>query len=392
MAKYLITGGGFGNNGAESMLYSLITEIRRKDNDSEITIICASGYDKETESKLNNIKIIEEDVKTRLKILNPFTYTINKIFNKRSEILTAFQNCDYVFDVTGLGLTSKWGRNTNRRLLTTVSLAKKFNKKVILFPQSFGPFDYTKKQKITKTMIKNVLKKADLIFAREKEGYDLLKSLGLNNVELSSDVVIQDKGDYNGIYKEDIVADLDVQDNTVLIIPSYVVFGMVDNKKLLNLYKNAINRLSDLGYKIVISYYDNNDIEFAQQIFETVKDNTNVKFIDKKLNCIEYSQILSKFTFVITSRFHSAVHSYKKITPCMVIGWAVKYKELTESVNQQDYLFDCRNNLDENLFMDKLNYLVNNIHDEKAKISAGISKIQENNCFNRVWEELSNDR
>ena len=44
--RYLITGAGFANKGAESMLYTLITEIKNRDENSKITVLCLHGFEK----------------------------------------------------------------------------------------------------------------------------------------------------------------------------------------------------------------------------------------------------------------------------------------------------------------------------------------------------------
>ena len=44
MKKYLITGGGFANKGAESMLYTLISELRAH-GDCDITVHVVHGFE-----------------------------------------------------------------------------------------------------------------------------------------------------------------------------------------------------------------------------------------------------------------------------------------------------------------------------------------------------------
>lgn len=395
MSKYIITGAGFGNKGAESMLYTLITELRTKEYNSEIVVICQHGYENINLSDFDNIKFLKEDMKPRKDILNPIKLFIDKITNNHTvlEWYNEFFKSDCIIDISGYCLSSQWTKSANRRFLSTIKLANKFKKKIILMPQSFGPFDYTKKHKITTKDVKKWLSKVNLICAREKDGYNKLKELGLNNVVLSSDMVLQNTLPYQYIYKKEIEnPNIDIKTDSVLVIPSQRVLERSDENEFLEFYKVVIKNLLANQYNVYISYYDSCDYDVCKKIKALFPDNENIQFIEQDMNCIEYSYILPKFKFLITSRFHSAVHAYKHYIPCMVIGWAVKYKELTAGLEQSDYLFDCRNNINIELFLNKLKQLTSNIDTEKERIKQNVITIQNDNCFDKMWRVISNEK
>ncbi|MBQ8677096.1 MAG: polysaccharide pyruvyl transferase family protein [Alphaproteobacteria bacterium] len=200
MSKYLITGGGFGNKGAESMVYTAISKIRAVEPEAEITVVCFVDFTNIDKANFDRIKIVTASLKTR-KRLNSRLKTCFDLLKRRKQTVQLYQelkSCDCVIDVSGFALSSYWSKTTNLKLLTTINMAKRFGKKVILMPQSFGPFDY--KEKMNRLVI-STLKKCDLIFAREKEGFELLAQQGLTNVALSADMVLQMNTPYDHIWK-----------------------------------------------------------------------------------------------------------------------------------------------------------------------------------------------
>ena len=62
--KYIISGGGFGNNGTESMLYTVISNTRNREPDAQITMLCNEVVDNAKAKKLDNIKILNADFET----------------------------------------------------------------------------------------------------------------------------------------------------------------------------------------------------------------------------------------------------------------------------------------------------------------------------------------
>ena len=144
--------------------------------------------------------------------------------------------------------------------------------------------------------------------------------------------------------------------------------------------------LLNKGYKVYISYYAMGDIPVCEKIKALFSENTRVEYIDKNISCLEYAKILPKFKIVITSRFHSAVHAYKNCVPCMVIGWAVKYVELTNSLGQAEMMFDCEKDINEEDFINKLEYLLSNRDSASETIKQKLIEIQKNNCFDKMWK------
>ena len=88
-------------------------------------------------------------------------------------------------------------------------------------PQSFGPFKTFDKSLLKRT--KKALEYASTIYARERQGYDLLiEKFKLKNVKISYDLVLNNKSvDLNSVYKNiPMSCDFNVKTNSIAIIPN----------------------------------------------------------------------------------------------------------------------------------------------------------------------------
>ena len=391
--KYLITGGGFGNKGAESMLYTVISELKNRDSSAQIVVSCVHGLDRVNLARLDHVCVVSENSKSRKILLNRFRYLLYKCFYpficlKRKYLLVQeYLSCDVILDISGYALSSQFGDVPNKRFMEMLQIANLYHKEIYLLPQSFGPFNFSRGTAQVIKLLSGVKK----IFCREKDGYQLLRSCGLSNIVLANDIVLEAVNDYADVSSDEFdIKRLHIEDfdKRILIIPNTRVFERTDQDRLYDIYFEIIDYLLDHEYTVFISYYDLNDINICRTLKSHFPDN-NVIFIQEYLSCINFSKLLEKFTLVISSRFHSIVHAYRYYIPCLVIGWAVKYQELTASVQQENYLFDVRDGLVSDAILLKLQVLLDNLDVEKDKIKSNVLRIQENSSFKLLWECLS---
>lgn len=117
-----------------------------------------------------------------------------------------------------------------------------------MMPQSFGSFDYPKDKEFLLPEIRELLKYPEVIFAREKEGYDMLiEQFGLTNVQLSTDLVLQNNGvDLSNIYKKSLKKmNLPrVETGSIAIIPNTQCFNHGDKEKIFRCIRTLYPTLS----------------------------------------------------------------------------------------------------------------------------------------------------
>lgn len=410
MYKVLIIGANFINKGAQSMLFITMDEIYKRISDA---YICFGTFENEIDTSLYRFHTVYYKSQSVRIALNPKCkiaiaskeYAKNLIkwiagkqyrkymtpVNRFSELEKIIKEFDLIVDISGFGLGSKWGVEGSEQYLDNIRLAKKYSIPMILMPQSFGPFDYegAKSQKVISD-IKNLLSYPYKIYAREKQGYDILtREFSLGNVEKSYDLVLQNTGiDLTNIFYNDYCpCSIEIpQGDNIAVIPNVQCFRHGDKEYNFKLYEAIINELVKRNKAVYIVSHATEDRELCVQLKKPFANNKQVFLFDRDLTCLEYDNFTTQFDFIICSRFHGIVHAYRNYVPCIVLGWAIKYIELSEAVGQGQYCFDLTS-VDENFqekVIEKILYMDRHYLDEKSTIKHHLTEIQKNNCFDVI--------
>ena len=266
---------------------------------------------------------------------------------------------DGIIDASGYTLASNW-KPFRYRYLNILYLSYLYDIPTYLMPQSFGPCDF---DETLNNAFKELLSHCKIIYAREEDGYKCLtQTYGLTNVEMANDIVL-DKNELNldAIFtkKEEIKIPRITTDNNVAIIPNERNYEFGDKEFVLGTYTTIINKLIEQGNDVYIFPHCaySRDFKVCDEIYELFKDNEKVHRLTDTIDVLEYSKFIHNFKFVIASRFHSIVHSYKQFVPAITLGWAVKYNDLSKKFKQEDYVFNVQDNNFDNLIamIDKMN-------------------------------------
>ena len=134
------------------------------------------------------------------------------------------------------------------------------------------------------------------------------------------------------------------------------------------------------GYYVVIFHHSQDDQEICIML-KKLFPNENLHLEKRNFSCIEYDEYVRKFDFIICSRFHGLVHAYRNNIPGIALGWAVKYKELTQLMGQINYSFDITENIRNKDVLEAIEKMENSYLIEKEIIERKLEQIQENNCF-----------
>ena len=299
----------------------------------------------------------------------------------RNEYTEIFRNAVAMLDISGYRLGSNWGVSSVKGYLQKIEMARHFGIPVYLMPQSFGPFDFHGfKSWGLMSRIRKTLSYADVIMAREEKSYRLLKdNFGLDNVVLTPDLVLQSKG----INPENIfvnppeMLEIDMPEGTVAIIPNSrnSEYGRLD--EIMDLYSRIIARLRAEGRAVCLLAHANEDLELCRKIKQNAAPTDDkVILVEQDLNCFELSKLVRKFDFIVASRFHSIVHAYREKVPALILGWADKYRELSMNLNQGQFFYDVRDELNVDKILQSLDYLIMHHKDESQKIAAKLEALQ----------------
>ena len=72
---------------------------------------------------------------------------------------------DLMIDISGFSLGDQWNRQGQEEYLDNIRLAKKYHVKMVLMPQSFGPFDYKQDQQALHAEIRELLSYPNVVYA-----------------------------------------------------------------------------------------------------------------------------------------------------------------------------------------------------------------------------------
>ena len=137
-----------------------------------------------------------------------------------------------------------------------------------------------------------------------------------------------------------------------------------------------INILKDKKIDVELIVHCGLDKEICNQILNQCNDSINI------VDCTEYGAgmfdvIVNQYQFIIASRYHAIVHAYRKRIPALVMGWGNKYNELLEMMNQKEYMFDCREHIDEKNVYETLKRLLVEFKNEKNNLEDKLKEIYE---------------
>lgn len=394
----LITGAQFNNKGAQSMLFTVVNEIRNRYPDVDFYYLPLDYFKEGCFQNMGDYRfhfVIDDkagqDFPAKFGTLNYIVRRANiqRILhgaNKYGKVLVLsklWDRLDVLIDISGYSLTSRFGVSSINRVLRMLKTAKSHGVKTIMLPQSYGPFEFP--DSICRE-IGAVLSKVDLLFAREKEGIETLRNYcGVTNAVLSPDIVIQTgEIDWKNVFTRPPELRYPVLNtaNNVGIVPNGETVRNGKEEDILNSYRKILDTLRAKGKEVYI-FRHSDDLALCRKIYEIVKDDSHCHLIEDEIDCLSYSAFIQQFELLVASRFHSIVHAYREGIPTLVLGWAVKYQALTALLGQEAYAFDLttENGNDTWMICEGLNRLMDRVEQESELIKCRREEIQKNNCF-----------
>jgi colanic acid/amylovoran biosynthesis protein len=366
--KYIVILGGFlDNKGSQAMLYTTVDQLKKIFPKYKIVVLAIKF---KNENYTFDIKQYSRQVQNRI-------LTDNYNHKETNEIVNILKESRFIVDISGYMLTAErtWYSDT---YLNNIIVAKKFSVPFYILPQSIGPFNYNTLNKMSVFPLLNLcLKYPTLIFAREKDGVKEVKRFSEKNVRLSYDIVLQNKKyDLKKVFNEVEVKKIKIQPNSVGVVPNLRVLERMEKEEFHKIYQNLIELLRKNNKTVYILRHSPEDLEVCRELKEFFKNHDNVKLLIDDLSPMELEYILSQFDFVIASRYHSVIHSYRQGVPALVIGWSIKYFELLKNFDQLDYYFNCRSKIKMDKLINSLIKMMECYKSERKRIVDKVNEIQ----------------
>lgn len=345
------------------------------------------------ESKLELVKQVKNagtdfiSTKTIIEISNNLPLVKKMFSEKVYNTVKHFNEADAIF-VKGGGFIHAYGEKTAPYLmwyfLFYVRLAQKLNKKVIFFPNSYGPFEGL----TVKQQVKNVFNKLDLTYAREN-----VSAVSLGNLLGKKIPVEMDLGFF---------LNKGIQENAVKILKKY---NFSENDKIVGitirpwrfpghsnpeeLYQkyidsvvNLTNHIVEKGFIVALcnqSLGPNSHEDDRNAIKDLLKqvNHPNVIWINENLTCEELKAVYSNFYFFVGTRFHSIIFSLTSLVPSIAIGYGGnKAKGIMGDFSLDEYVVQIQD-VEPDLLVSMFDKAIANYDVIKTKLS---------DSMNLVWD------
>lgn len=392
MKNIIITGGELFNKGAQAMTFITVDELKKRFPDHHIFVLSEMDLQRpKKEQEQYDFSFMGWYPLKYAKCQSNFILRILCLMRNRKELMEAeeiYKNADLMIDISGYALGSNWGEGTCNHYLDHLEFAKDFHIPVYLMPQSFGPFEFQGEEgkKIDKR-IAELLPMAKVICARENEGLQCLKKrYHLDNVILANDIVLNNRSlNIDNVYRNKPTLSIpSIIRGSVAVIPNQRNYDVASKSKVQKFYISIIHKLLTVCPAVYLISHSDADLDICRQLKLEYDDESRVILLEKELNCLEFNEIVKNFYFIVASRFHAIVHSFKNNVPCIALGWATKYHELMKQFSQDRYILDVRQTISEEIINTTIETMMKNRDKNSRTIEKMLNKLQKNNVFDII--------
>lgn len=382
-----------GNLGVNAIAESAIKCILHKWPDAEITLLDSGQKVEEEKITIGDKELLIKKVPIRFCkniflenhfiVLCFYALLFNLIRSekfrrfcaRRNSALNHMTQMDLVADITAgdsfsdiygmrrfiLGFLRKW-------------LVLLFNKDLIMLPQTYGPF----KSRLSRSMARYVLNRSSVIYSRDHEGIEYLKTL-LNSPQNSSqngkvkftpDVAFVLDSQKPG--NLDVGSLFDVRDVSSVVVGLNVsgllycggytknnMFGLRSNYREL-IYAIIEMLLKNEGVSVLLiphvftpaGYVVESDPEACQKIYEQLRQiySGRIFLVKGEYNQNEIKYIIGLCDFFIGSRMHACIAALSQGIPAVGLAYSKKFWGVFESVGAENLVIDLRQHEENEIF------------------------------------------
>ena len=314
---------------------------------------------------------------SRLSVENVRKYA-GFIYDK--DYIKAIENCDTVLVSGGHHLTDIVGDEAFYRLAFDMLYPAILGKKVVLLPQTIGPFKNSNSNKIR--ILKEILEKAAYIAVRDNNSMKFIKDQGINprKMEIMPDMVF---GLYN-VLRESLE---EKQPNSIGV----ALYGNYSGKdapdRVRRYLDELIGAIDGLDSKWEINFIPmevkgtkGDDRKLIAYIKGKVKDNSRTHILEEEGNILSTIKNFSRNEIIIAYKTHSVLFSLLQHIPVAAVAYHQKSIDFMEMCGLKEYSI-----WDKDVRSNNLIELINSIEKNKDSI---ITK--ENSYSIEMYKKLNN--
>ncbi len=341
----LITGANFNNKGAQLMLVSLVTIMRKKLPPHKVCVSPLLGNRKQLQEMgvhILDYPLYHFGTKHYFKRALQYPTLMRWYLGLKKRDTSGdipLKAIDVVFDISGFAFGDKWGPIPVEYLDLFVSKMKRQNTKVFLLPQAFGPFSGDGMRK----HMQHVIEQVDLLIARDQQSYAYVTALHTqprSNVALYPDITLS--------YKQPMsITDEVFAKPFVAIVPNERMLDKASEGWQKNYYQ--------VMAKIIHTVLENSSLNVGilihaggasqdKVVGKTIQDAIAAEYADRVFYYMEedpsrLKSIIAKSTFLVGSRFHALASALSSNVPAIGTSWLHKYEMLFEDYGISAFSF-----------------------------------------------------
>ena len=315
----------------------------------------------------------------------------------------ALSECDVIFDFTeGDSFSDIYGRGRFYRSTILKALMENKKKKLVLGPQTYGPYSHFLSRKIAK----RIIEKADKIYSRDEQSVRSLGELGVKKeVIVSTDVAFrlpyskQDKRERKGHTNIGINVsgllwdDAENKTNKLGLTVDYIQYCKLLTEHLCKNPSNKVYLIPHVGTKI-----DSAESDYAA-CYKLKKENPDSILLEGFVDPISAKTELAKMDIVIAARMHASIGAFSSGVFTIPFAYSRKFQGYYEQL-QYPVLVDGKTETTKDAVNNTLEYIANRnnyetmiaqshtlaektLDDFYSSIATILSDIAQINCFQK---------
>ena len=183
---------------------------------------------------------------------------------------------------------------------------------------------------LTKRVVAD-LKSYDLITARESITYNALKQVGVEKVYLYPDAAFtleRRQNDCSNLLGNNVVG---------VNMSPYVINSASNSQIGLDNYSELIRWIldnTDMSVALIphVMKPYNNDMLIMEELYKRYVHTGRVLKIDRRLNCMEFKDLIARCRFFVGARTHATIAAYSSCVPTLVVGYSIKAKGIAQDL------------------------------------------------------------
>jgi colanic acid/amylovoran biosynthesis protein len=237
------------------------------------------------------------------------------------------------------------------------------SKKVVVFPQTIGPFYRSYEVKL----VGIVLKRCSIVCLRDKRSYQFLSDLGLSNLLLCPDIAFLNSMIESKVFRRPKHALFTLMEWEWSVPPALPFSYNQYKEEYLRVMREAILFLKSQGMHVTVGCHVSSRTHSDKDLCLNFSESLNVAFADLgAMPTSEVYKLYSNQDIVVGTRMHSCILGIANGKPTIGIGYQPKCLGTFNLLGLDNYIFDIYN-LKTSSIIEIITKILENYHEENLK-------------------------